>query len=225
MTDKDIIYEDNHIIVVNKPAGIAVQAAQPNERDLLQEVKDFIKKRDAKPGNVFVGLVHRIDRPVSGIVLFAKTSKGASRLSEQIRAGTIDKTYEAVVHGVIQDNEGTLEHRLDKVQRRAGGYKAVVTQYGGSIARLRYTVTERAKDVTKVRIDLETGRFHQIRIQMATSGHTIVGDTLYGAKERLPDNAIMLRAVSVAFNHPTTNERIELAVPGFSFPPILSKTP
>lgn len=213
--DLEVIYEDNHIIAVNKSAGIAVQAAEKGECDLLEYVRSFIKKRDHKPGNVFIGLVHRIDRPVSGIVLFAKTSKGASRLSEQMRTHRIEKVYEAMVHGALSEKQATLVHYLQKVKQNKG-YKAIVMQKGGDESRLHYKVVEEKDGRSRLVVDLETGRFHQIRAQLAATGHPIVGDSLYGSNEKLEDNAIMLRAVKCAFDHVTTGERIELEIKGFA---------
>lgn len=209
----EVIYEDNHVIAVNKPAGIAVQSAQKGEEDLLSVVRTYLKEKYAKQGNVFVGLVHRIDRPVSGVVVFAKTSKGASRLSEQIRTGIFKKTYEAVVRGIIEVKEQTLEHRLLKVPYRQG-YRAIVDEQHGDACRLHHNVLEvdSLHNQTKIRINLETGRFHQIRAQLSAIGYPIVGDTLYGDTERLPSDAILLRAVEVVFNQPVTGEEICLPV-------------
>ncbi len=211
----EVIYEDNHVIVVNKPAGIAVQAAKEGEEDLFVAVKKFIKERDNKPGNVFLGMVHRIDRPVSGLVMFAKTSKGASRLSEQMREGKIDKKYEAVVHGEIKNKKGRLENYLTKVKHN-NGYKAIVTNdRNGDRSTLEYSVLETKDNYSRLGIDLETGRFHQIRVQLSYMGHPIVGDSLYGSKEKLTDNAIKLRAVKLEFNDVIEGDRISLKVPGF----------
>jgi 23S rRNA pseudouridine1911/1915/1917 synthase len=211
----DIVYEDNHVIAINKPVGIAVQAAEKGEVDLFEAVKAFIKERDKKPGNVFIGLVHRIDRPVSGIVLFAKTSKAASRLSEQMRDGKIYKQYEAVVHGRMPAKKGRLVNFLSKLKQNRG-YKAVVVQRGGEKAVLDYEVIEDGDKYSRLKVVLDTGRFHQIRAQLAETGHAIVGDSLYGSKEKLEHNEIKLRAVRCAFNHVVSNERIELEIKGFA---------
>lgn len=211
----EIVYEDNHVIVVNKPSGIAVQAAKEGEEDLFFAVKKFIKERDNKPGNVFLGMVHRIDRPVSGLVMFAKTSKGASRLSGQMREGKINKQYEAVVHGKIENKKGRLENYLMKVKHN-NGYKAIVTNdRNGDKSTLEYSVVETKGDYSRLMIDLETGRFHQIRAQLSHIGHPIVGDSLYGSKEKLPDNAIKLRAVKLSFNNVVSGDKVSLLVPGF----------
>lgn len=196
----EILYEDNHVLALNKPAGIAVQAAKPGEEDLLSWLKQFLKVRDNKPGSVFVGLVHRIDRPVSGVVLFAKTSKGASRLSQQIRDGVIEKIYQAVVHGVPAPKIQRLTHRLEKT-KHGKGYKALVVATGGDVCTLSFDTLAAQDAQSLLRIHLETGRFHQIRAQLAAVGHPIVGDTLYGSSKQLPHHEILLRAVSLSFNH------------------------
>jgi 23S rRNA pseudouridine1911/1915/1917 synthase len=216
MKELDIVYEDNHIIAINKVPGIAVQAAEKGEADLFEAVKQLIKVRDNKPGNVYLAMIHRIDRPVSGIVLFAKTSKAASRLSEQMRDGDIEKVYEAIVHGIVREKKAKLVNLLSKLQQNRG-YKAVVVQRGGDKAVLEYKVVDQKLDATKLSIALETGKFHQIRAQLAHIGHPIVGDSLYGSKEKLPDNAIKLRAVRCSFNHVTTGERVKLEIPGFTW--------
>lgn len=216
MKELDIVYEDNHVIAINKVAGIAVQAAEKGEVDLFEALKSFIKERDKKPGNVYLGMIHRIDRPVSGIVLFAKTSKAASRLSEQMRDGEIEKVYEAIVHGIVREKKAKLTNFLSKLQQNRG-FKAIVVQRGGDKAILDYKVIAEKLDSAKLKVTLETGRFHQIRAQLANIGHPIVGDSLYGSKEKLPDNAIKLRAVRCAFNHVTTGERVELEIPGFAW--------
>ncbi len=215
MSSMTIIYEDNHVIAVNKPAGIAVQAAEKGEEDLFEMVKKFIKERDKKPGNVFLGMIHRIDRPVSGIVLFAKTSKGASRLSEQMRDGEIYKEYQAIVHGRMPNKKGKLVNFISKLKQNKG-YKAVIVQHGGDKAILDYEVLEDGDAYSKLKIVLDTGRFHQIRAQLAETKHAIVGDSLYGSKEKFPDNAIKLRAVKCSFNHVTSGERITLEIQGFN---------
>ena len=201
----EVLYEDNHVIVVNKPAGVAVQAAQKGEQDLLTLVKQFIKERVKKPGNVFLGLVHRIDRPVSGVILCAKTSKGASRLSAQMREGLIEKTYQAVVHGALQPKKARLEHFLSKV-KHGTGYKAVISPEGNQSV-LEYEVIKSNKKYSLLSIHLETGRFHQIRAQLVAIGHPIVGDTLYGSSEHLKNDEIRLRAVKVSFNDVITGKR------------------
>ncbi len=211
-----ILYEDNHIIAVFKPAGLLVQSASPvgggDERageNLLDLMKEFIKKCDAKPGNVFLGLVHRLDRPVSGIVLFAKTSKGAARLSEQFRTRAVQKKYHALVHGKVASPCGVLIHRLVKDETQ----KIARVANEGSEANLAYTVIARNNEYSLLEIKLETGRFHQIRAQLSAIGHPIVGDIKYGAPQPLSDRSIALCATSVSFTTATGGKQKTLSVP------------
>lgn len=211
-----ILFEDNHLIAINKPHGQLVQADDPSSRErrdeggelsLLDEVKAMIKDRDQKPGNVFVGLLHRLDRPVGGVVLFAKTSKGASRLSDQFRRHTIDKVYWAMVEGRPMKTAGEVIQWLVKDEAAN-----VVTAYDHEVAEsqraeLRYRVIEARGDLTLVEVKPKTGRPHQIRVAMSSLGCPIVGDLKYGAKTKL-NHDIALFARSLAFDHPITKERI-----------------
>jgi 23S rRNA pseudouridine1911/1915/1917 synthase len=192
-----VLYEDNHLIAVYKPAGTLVQGDSSGERCLMDEVKDFIKKRDKKPGNVFLGLIHRLDRHVSGIVLFSKTSKGASRISEQFREHTVEKIYEAWVEGTLREKRATLKDMI----KRDGD-----EQY----AELSYKVIEEEKKENKslLRVELKTGRHHQIRIQLSRLGHPILGDVSYGAKKSFSDQHIELSAVELRFTKATEDERV-----------------
>lgn len=202
-----ILYEDNHVIAVNKPHGMLTQGDDTNDVSLLDEVKKFIKERDQKPGNVFVGLLHRLDRPVGGVVLFAKTSKGASRLSEQIRVHSVEKTYWAMVEGKPAKEAGEVVQWLVKDEG-----KNVVTPYdhevSGSLkAELTYKVLNSKDGNSLVEIHPKTGRPHQIRVAMASLGTPILGDLKYGAKTKL-EHDIALFARSFSFDGPTTKERI-----------------
>lgn len=206
-----VLYEDNHIIAVYKPAGILVQPARfggdkPGELSLMGEVKEYLREKYKKPGNVFLGLVHRIDRPVSGIVLFAKTSKGASRLSEQFRNNEIDKTYYAVVEGKLEQKNGKLIHYLkkDEEKRIASVSETALEDYDKS--ELEYEVVKSNKEYSLIKINLITGRFHQIRAQFSHIGHPIAGDSKYGSIEKMEDGSIALCAVEVEFKTATTNE-------------------
>lgn len=211
--DIKILYEDNHLIAVYKPAGILVQGDHSGDSTLMDEVKYFLKQRDHKPGNVFLGMLHRLDRPVSGIVLFAKTSKGASRLSEQFRNKTIQKTYHALVVGAPKETSARLVHyikknpEINKVEvydhRNPGALEAV----------LSYEVVKEGKAQSLLKIQLETGRPHQIRAQLSAIGHAIVGDVKYGAPAPLPDRSLALCATSLAFRLTTTDEVHEVKMP------------
>ncbi|MBI3420672.1 MAG: RluA family pseudouridine synthase [Candidatus Sungbacteria bacterium] len=217
-----ILYEDNHLIAVAKPAGQLTQPDKTGKAALLDEVKAFIKERDQKPGNVFIGLLHRLDRPVGGVVLFAKTSKAAARISEQIRERTISKTYEALVEGTPPAG-GTVRQWLvkDKVNNRVHAHNKQTP--GGLYAeltfKLLFTSTYRYVDVngkpygvpvSRVAIKPITGRPHQIRVAMASLGTPILGDKRYGAKQKWQKDHIALHATALAFNHPITQERIEV---------------
>jgi 23S rRNA pseudouridine1911/1915/1917 synthase len=203
-----VLYEDNHVIAVYKPAGVLTQGDKSGDPSLMDEVKGYLKKKYKKPGNVFLGLVHRLDRPVSGIVLFAKTSKGASRLSEQFRNHAIEKTYHALVMG--KPNARTLINYLskDKAQR-----KTDVLANKGQRAELGYDVVVSYGPYTLVKIFLKTGRFHQIRAQFSFAGFPVLGDTKYGAPFTLPDKSIALCATSIAFTLPTKDERKVISIP------------
>lgn len=201
-----VLYEDNHLIAVRKPHGMLTQGDETGDVNLLDEVKKFIKERDKKPGNVFLGLLHRLDRPVGGVVLFAKTSKGASRLSEQFRVHSIEKVYWAVVEKPVTGS-GNVVQWLVKDER-----KNVVTPYdrevqGSQRAELAYRILQTLDDCALVEVRPKTGRPHQIRVAMASKLAPIVGDVKYGAHESLGGN-IALFARSLLFAHPISGERI-----------------
>ncbi|MBU2510932.1 RluA family pseudouridine synthase [bacterium] len=197
----DIIYQDNHLLVVNKPAGVLIQGDKSGDKSLYHHVQHYLKTTLNKPGNVYLGLVHRLDRPVSGVVVFAKTSKAASRLSEQFRKKTIKKSYIALVKGKIPTS-GTL---VDQIERM-GVTSRIVTDGTGKDAKLSYRRLLYQKEISLVEIQLETGRHHQIRIQFSNLGFPILGDFRYGSKEKFPLKAIALHAHSLQITHPTTKE-------------------
>ncbi|OGN00983.1 MAG: hypothetical protein A2651_04145 [Candidatus Yanofskybacteria bacterium RIFCSPHIGHO2_01_FULL_42_12] len=204
-----ILYEDNHLIAVYKSAGILVQKGSPpaggeghDDDTLYWQVKMFIKERDKKPGNVFLGILHRLDRPVSGIILFAKTSKGAARLSEQFRNRTVKKIYHAVVKGKIKPLSGALVHHLQK--NEIENKSEVVKE--GDLAELCYKTLKSGRKYSLLKIELKTGRFHQIRVQLAVTGYPIVGDAKYGSKEKIDDGSILLSATEITFKTATTGE-------------------
>ncbi len=203
----DILYEDNHVVAVDKPAGMLSQADLSGDLDVLTVVKDLIKRRDGKPGNVYLGLVHRLDRPVAGAMLLAKTSKAASRLSAQFRERETVKLYRAVVLGAPEPAEAELTHELAKDQ---ASRVTRVVRTGGKAARLRYSVLERRDAVSLVEIELHTGFAHQIRAQLSAIGHPVCGDVKYGAPSHLASGrgAIALYSRSISFKHPVRDERI-----------------
>ncbi|MEK7645911.1 MAG: RluA family pseudouridine synthase [Patescibacteria group bacterium] len=214
--DIKVLYEDNHLIAAYKPAGVLVQKGEGPEHDddtLYWQVKMFLKERDQKPGNVFLGVLHRLDRVVSGIVLFAKTSKGAARLSEQIRERTITKIYHAVVEGHVDLEESML---IDTIRKDSGSIKAIVGGDAsielGNEAVLYYWRLQSNQKYSLLKIQLETGRFHQIRAQLSAIGHPIVGDVKYGASEALTDRSIMLCATELHFKTATSDENIKISI-------------
>ncbi len=208
-----ILYEDNHLLAVYKPAGILVQGDRSGEVCLMDEVKEYLKNKYQKTGNVFLGLIHRLDRNVSGIVLFAKTSKGASRLSEQFREHTVEKTYHAVVVGKPKQPKQILQHWLvkDESKNKTTVYDRQVA--GSALAELAYEVVESNGNYSLLKIRLGTGRSHQIRAQLAFIGFPLVGDIKYGAPEVLSNQEIALSATSLSFNLATKEERKILEVP------------
>lgn len=206
-----ILYEDNHLIAVNKPAGVIVQGDKTGDTCLMENVKMYLKEKYHKPGNVFLGLVHRLDRPVSGIVLFAKTSKGASRIAKQFRERTIQKIYHALVE--CQDDTqlksaGTLVHYLKKNTQKNITTVYDTPEIGALRAELDYKIVSKQHKKALVQIILKTGRSHQIRAQFAHMGCPIVGDTKYGAKMRLSSKGhmIALCATDLTFMLATKSE-------------------
>lgn len=196
----NILYQDNHLLVVEKEVGILSQSDGSNTKDMLTILKDYLKKEYHKPGNVYLGLVHRLDKPVGGIMVFAKTSKAAKRLSEQIRNHEFEKSYLAVVKGELS-SAGTYEDYL--VKKDFHSY--ITDKDHGKLARLKYNVIKKEKDRTLVKVELETGRYHQIRVQFASRNHPLLGDEKYGKKGKYP---IALYAYQLSFLHPISKERL-----------------
>ncbi len=204
MNELKIFYEDNHIIVVEKQANILSQKDATNDIDMLSIVKKYIKDKYHKPGNVYLGLVHRLDRPVGGLMVFAKTSKAASRLSEQIRTHTFKKTYLAVVRGKMKNLEGHFEDYLKKTEN---GNTVISTKENGKLAQLSYKVLDYNKEnnQTLVEINLKTGRHHQIRVQFASRGYPLCGDQRYGETDY---TQIALYAYKIEFLHPISKQKL-----------------
>ena len=208
----NIIYIDNHLVAVVKPSGLLTQPDHTLNESLIDKTRQMIKKKYHKPGNVFLGLVHRLDRNVSGVVLFARTSKAASRLSKQFREGVPKKYYKAIVLGKLREVKSELVHYL----RKEKSLKTTVFPRETSNAKhsiLTYEVIDTFENKSLIEITLSTGRFHQIRAQMAFIGHPIIGDKKYGAPYSLPNQEIALYACKLVFNHPTSNEEIRLTAP------------
>ena len=207
-----IIFIDNHLIAVTKPAGLLTQPDRNTDESLIDQTRQWIKEKYNKPNNIFLGLVHRLDRNVSGIVLFARTSKAASRLSKQFREGTPKKHYRAIVLGKLKEEHTTLVHYL----RKEKSLRATVFPRETPTAKrseLSYKVINSLENKSLLEVSLSTGRFHQIRAQMAFIGHPIIGDVKYGAPEPLPNQEIALYAHKLVFSHPVSNEEITLTAP------------
>ena len=206
-----VLYEDNHLIAVHKPAGFLVQGNISGDMTLMDVTKDYIRKKYGKPGRVFLGLLHRLDRPVAGVVLFAKTSKGASRVSEELRSRKVIKIYWALVHGKVHPEQGTLTSYLKKVEGRVQ-----MTGKDDPHAReaiLSYATMRVKENKSFLEIRLQTGRKHQIRAQLAAMGFPIEGDVKYGAPYPLSGKTIRLLAKSLTLKHPTRDEQITIEAP------------
>ena len=203
-----VIYEDNHIIVVEKIPNVPSQSDKTGDIDMLTMVKQYIKEKYNKPGNVYLVLVHRLDRPVGGIMIFAKTSKAASRLSDQVREKVFKKKYLAVVDGKIENKSGTLEDYLYKDERNNISKVVNKGKKNAKFAKLDYDVIkyDEVKDLSLVKVNLHTGRHHQIRVQLSNFGHSIFGDQKYGTRGQ--GKQIALWAYELTINHPITKEEI-----------------
>ena len=208
-----VLFEDNHLIAVNKPAGLAVQGDITGDSHLLDMVSDYLATKYNKPGKAFVGLIHRLDRPVSGVVLLARTSKALARMNEQFRNKTTQKTYRALVSNLPTANTGTLVHYLGKDSKTHRALTYLKPKAGAKEAILHYELLKHAPNGYLLEIKLETGRFHQIRAQLAKTGMPILGDVKYGAGTPLPDRSIALHAFSLEFIHPVTAEKIHITAP------------
>jgi 23S rRNA pseudouridine1911/1915/1917 synthase len=213
LTEKDVLYEDNHIIAINKRPSDIVQGDKTGDEPLSEKVKSFLKKKYDKPGNVFCGVVHRLDRPVSGAVLFAKTGKALSRLNELIREREIRKTYWAVVSSMPPEEEGRLVHYLIKNQKRNMSFAFREDGPNRLRAELEYRLVGKSDNYFLLEVDLHTGRHHQIRLQLAEAGCPVKGDLKYGAPRSNKDGSIHLHAREISFMHPVKNEAVRIIAP------------
>lgn len=212
MKDLNIIYEDNHIIVVEKPVNIPSQADKTGDLDMLTIIKAYIKEKYNKPGDAYLGLVHRLDRPVGGVMVFAKTSKAAARLSEQVRVKDFKKKYLVVVNGKMEDQRGILEDYLLKNEKANVSRVVKEGTKNSKLASLEYEVLKYNNeiDLSLLKIDLHTGRHHQIRVQLSSRNHSIYGDQKYGGRGH--GKQIALWAYELSILHPITKERMTFNV-------------
>jgi 23S rRNA pseudouridine1911/1915/1917 synthase len=208
-----ILYEDNHIIIVNKRSSDLVQGDSTGDEPLDDIVRAYIKEKYNKPGDVFLGVVHRLDRPVSGCVVYARTSKALSRLSELFRTREVKKTYWAIVSDRPPAEEGTLSNYLKKNEQQNKSYVYEKEVKGSKLAELSYRVLARSEKYYLIEVDLQTGRHHQIRAQLAAAGCPIKGDLKYGSKRSNEGGGISLHSRRVAFVHPVKNEEIKIEAP------------
>jgi len=207
----EILYEDNHLIAINKKAGDIVQGDKTGDTPLSDFVKAYIKKKYKKPGEVFLGTIHRLDRPTSGIVLYARTSKALSRMNEQFRNKEVQKTYWAVVNNAPPNTSGTLDNYLQKNEKQN---KSFITKGAeGKHAVLDYKLLKKLDNFYHLEIKPKTGRHHQIRVQLANIGCIIKGDLKYGAKSSNKDASINLLAQKLEFTHPVKKEAITIVAP------------
>lgn len=208
-----VLYEDNHIIIVNKTASEIVQGDKTGDTPLSEIVKQYLKEKYAKPGNVFIGVTHRLDRPVSGLVVFAKTSKALSRLNEMFKGSEVKKTYWAVVKERPPKDEDELVHYLVRNEKQNKSYAYDTERPGSKKAILHYRLIGRSQNYYLLEVDLKTGRHHQIRCQLAKMGCPIKGDLKYGFERSNKDGGISLHARSAAFTHPVSKQEITIVAP------------
>lgn len=208
-----VLYEDNHIIIVNKSAGGIVQGDKTGDRTLCDDVKDYIKETCAKPGAVFLGIPHRLDRPVSGVCVFARTSKALERLNRMFREGSIEKTYHAIVCSAPKEPEAELRHYLTRNEKQNKSYAHATERPGAKLAVLDYKTIGKSERYTLLEVNLHTGRHHQIRCQLAAIGSIIKGDLKYGAPRSNPGGSISLHARSIRFEHPVSHKMIDITAP------------
>ncbi|WP_297273175.1 RluA family pseudouridine synthase [uncultured Bacteroides sp.] len=208
-----VVYEDNHIIIVNKTASEIVQGDKTGDTPLSETVKQYLKEKYNKPGNVFIGVTHRLDRPVSGLVVFARTSKALARLNDMFRKGEVKKTYWALVKNTPKEPEGELTHYLVRNEKQNKSYAYDTEKPGSKMAVLHYKTIAHSDNYCLLEVDLKTGRHHQIRCQLAKMGCPIKGDLKYGYPRSNSDGSICLHARRVHFIHPVSKEPIDVEAP------------
>jgi 23S rRNA pseudouridine1911/1915/1917 synthase len=208
----EVLYEDNHLLAVNKPAHLPTMGVSEDRPSVLTIAREYVRRKFDKPGNVYLGVVSRLDAPVTGLVLLARTSKAASRLSEAFRERRVEKSYLAVVEGTLTPRDGLLEHYLRKDERHRKVHVTHETALGAQLARLRYRTTLSRGGLSLLEISLETGRKHQIRVQLAKMGAPIVGDRKYGSTRPL-SQGIALHSYRLHLEHPVRRTPLELVAP------------
>ncbi|MFI3239970.1 MAG: RluA family pseudouridine synthase [Bacteroidales bacterium] len=209
----EVVYEDNHLLIVNKAVGEIVQGDKTGDEPLVETMKRWLKDKYSKPGNVFCGVVHRLDRPVAGLVIFAKTSKALTRMNEMFRNGDVKKTYWAIVKKQPVKAADTLTHYITSVERNNKSYASLKEIKGSQKAILEYKTLSRGENYSLLEIRLLTGRKHQIRVQLSTIGSPIKGDLKYGSQRSNPNGGISLLSRRVQFIHPVSGEEIDLTAP------------
>jgi len=209
----DVLYEDNHLMVVNKAPGEIVQGDKTGDEPLVETLKRWLKDKYAKPGNVFLGVVHRLDRPVGGVVVFAKTSKALARLNEMFRNGEVRKTYWALTRYLPRAKEERLIHYITTVEKTNKSYAHTAPRNGSKEAILTYRHIASGERYHLLEVNLETGRKHQIRVQLSAIGCPVRGDLKYGDRRSNPDGSISLIARRIEFTHPVSGEKIDVTAP------------
>ena len=213
MPPMNVLYEDNHIIIINKAAGEIVQGDKTGDKSLCDTMKQYIKEKYAKPGNVFIGLPHRLDRPVSGVVVFAKTSKALERLNGMFRDGNVKKIYWAITKGKPLKAEGEISSWILRNEKMNKSFSYPKEVKGSKHALLSYTLKAASQNYNLIEVELKTGRHHQIRCQLASIGCPIKGDLKYGAQRSNPDGSISLHARYIEFIHPVSKQLIQMTAP------------
>ena len=209
----EVVYEDNHLLIVNKAPGEIVQGDKTGDEPLSESLKRWLKTKYDKPGNVFIGVTHRLDRPVGGLVVFAKTSKALARMNEMFRNGEVHKTYWALTRNLPLEPEGRLEHYITTIERTNKSTAWTTQRPGSKRAALSYRHIASSERFNLLEINLETGRKHQIRVQLAAIGCPIKGDLKYGDKRSNPDGSISLLARHIEFVHPVSRETVSVTAP------------
>lgn len=209
----EIIYEDNHLIIVNKSCGEIVQGDRTGDKPLVEMVKDYLKTKYDKPGNVFCGVIHRLDRPVMGLVVFAKTSKALSRMNRLFQEREVRKIYWAITRNKPVEKEGTLTNYIYSVEKNNKSYISSSTENGALKAVLDYRVISESDNYHLIEVELHTGRKHQIRVQLSSIGCPIKGDLKYGYQRSNPDGGISLQSHRIVFVHPVSGELIDVTAP------------